>query len=351
VPQRVTDRSGVRLEVTFVTEGTDWLTQQVMVPYLRGDFLHLVFTTPLADREETVRVFDRVIATLEITRTESEQERIEAALQRGAALLGISAESNEALSARAAAPRYMRVIKQGHEIGYLETLEGTTTFREEKGLEAKQEGWLFDTDGSIEYLRENMFVADNLRIAAWESRQETLLVPEKLKRNMIIQKETGYREGTRLIVKYPPDPKAPDRSNSVIKRVTRSFISPIWQVLMPRVLDLDKPELYAFFHYDRDRRDFSLRTVEVMGSAKVLVGTTHVDTTRLRESEGLIPPYNEIFVDDHQRIVHVRSGEIEMIETDRSYVERTYERQIETARDAFQQMLRAKKAARQRGSR
>jgi len=86
--------------------------------------------------------------------------------------------------------------------------------------------------------------------------------------------------------------------------------------LFPRIADLGRPALYAFVSFNSERQGLVLRTLRIVeGRQNLAVDGRRVSATRIEDSEGLIPPVSEIYVDDAGRLVRIVAGNIEMLAT------------------------------------
>lgn len=336
---RVAGRDGVRYAASFTAEGTPWLRQQAVTPARANEYFVIVFIAPMSDREAAEAVFDKVVASFEILRDERAQARIQAALDRGAALLKSATGGRPDVAAHVVEESYLRCLMSGRDIGFVRINERATVLDHRKGVQIREWGWLFNLDGSITHLQQDMFLSADLSFERWENRIHALpaAAPDATP-VLLIDLENAIRQDDQLGVAYLPKPNSPDKKDKVI-RVEPSYASAAWNVLFPRLVDLQKPETYAFSLYKSDRRGLVLQTLEVIGPAQTLVNGQTISTIKIEDSEGLLPPKTETYVDRQGRIVRVVAGQLEMVATTREFVETTYTAKVTDAQNLFKKLM------------
>ena len=334
-PTRIAAREGVRYAATFTADDKDWLRQQAVIGKQPTEFYTLILIAPLDDKQIATETFDKIAESFQILRSELTQEHINAALERGEALRRTVANDKTRLSARPEQDAYLRFVQDGQEIGFVHVHQGPKRLKHRQGLGIREWGWLFKPDKSITQLRHEMFLADDLVYATWDNRVRTL-IPQNADRGAksTISVETGLRQHDKLLVSYTPVFSTGELKDKVIQ-VEPSFASPAWFVLLPRIVDLTKPELYAFSAYSSDRHGLILRTFRVAGPTQVTLDGQTRSAIKLEDSEGLIPPISEIDVEPTSQILRVSAGPLEMLATTRQYVDQHYKSRVDEALATF----------------
>jgi hypothetical protein len=231
-----------------------------------------------------------------------------------------------------------RYIEEGEELGLIEVQERVVTIDDVEGVQILQRAWLFRPDDEIHFLQEDKFLGRNLSYERWVNRTEVLSRadpdgPQKL----TIGAESGIRRDDKILLSYTPDVAIAESREKIID-VEAAYASQAWTTLFPRIVALDKPELYAFSTYESDRRGLVLRTFRVVGAARAGAGGT--GTFRVEESEGLIPPVGTIDVDARGRVLRAVAGPVEIVATTRSYLEQRYGNRIKEAQHLFREAAR-----------
>ena len=142
--------------------------------------------------------------------------------------------------------------------------------------------------------------------------------------------EMGLLKNGMLLVNYTPTFNADTLKEKAIS-VEPSFGSPAWYAILPQLLDLRKPELYSFSAYDSDRCGLVLRTYELNGPTRIFLDGKQLEAFRIRDCEGLLPPFNEIDVDSKGRILRAKAGTVELVATTEKYIEQTFGLRVKTA--------------------
>ncbi|HOQ87502.1 MAG TPA: hypothetical protein PLQ89_17460, partial [Phycisphaerae bacterium] len=290
------------------------------------------------DLDVAGRTFSEILESFQIVRTETQQKQIEAALERGADLLQRAGHGEKKITDRILEPVTLRLTREGQPVGMVEIHEKVDKIAGKEGVRNLQQAWIFNPDGSVQFLQEEKFISADFTYDEW--RNLTQLMPSKQtdpKQRVIMHMEAGIRRGDQLIVKYAGQ-NPNDRQDKAIE-IDRSYGSTGLPLLLPRLVDLDSPELYAFSMYDTERRGMSLRTLRVAGPAQVTVAGRRVSGYKIEDCEGLLPPVNEIIVDRSGRPVHLASGAVEMTLVSPEQLEAEFGERIRATQKQFRESM------------
>ena len=326
-------RPAARLTCRFKADDRDWIRLQAFVRKSTREYFSLLLLAPRSDEAVAADAFERILGSFRVLRSDLVQQRVDGALERGAELIRAVAARPDGLQALGKSDVFLRYIENGREIGFRHTVQTPREQDRRPGMFIREWGWLFREDGSITQLQYAMFLSNDLSYAEWDSRSR-LFIPADAAKDRPAQSYFGMDMGLHkdglLLVNYTPAFNADDLKEKAI--VTEpSFASPAWFVLLPRLLDLNKPELYAFSAYDSDRRGLILRTVEVLGPTRVTLDGKTLNAIRIHDGEGLVPPFNEILVDPAGRPLRVQAGPIELIAASQGDIEKTYKARVDAA--------------------
>jgi len=334
-PARIASRQGVRFAASFTEDKKGWLRQQAVICTQPKKYYTLILITPLSDLQIATEAFDKIVDNFQILRSELTEEQLEAALLRGVALRKTIANNKSKRSALKEQDTYLRFVQDGKEVGFVQVRQGPMQIKHHKGMAVREWGWLFNADKSVTHLQHDMFLADDLAYATWDNRVRTLTpAVEGKPEQSALSVETGMRQKDKLLISYTTVFGQSELKDKVIK-VEPSFSSPAWFLLLPQLVDLNKPELYAFSAYNSDRRGLILRTFRVVGPTQVKIEGQTRQAIKIEDSEGLIPPISEIDVEPTGRIIRVVAGPLEMIATNRQYIDRQYKSRIDDAMATF----------------
>lgn len=334
-PARIGAREAVRLSAYFSAEGQIWLRQQAVIRLRPKDYIFLILIVPFDDRDVAARTFDQIVESFQVVRTEAQQQQIDAALERGFNLAQEVAEGRKKLAHRIEESVFLRLMREGRPIGAVEIRESADTLGGRQGVRSLQQIWLFHPDKSVQFLQEEKFLAADLSFDEWRNLSQLLPSPQvDPQQRLVVHMEAGIRRGDQLVVKYAGT--GVDEEDKVIE-VEPSYASSFWSLLLPRVAELQKPDLYAYSMYDSERRGMILRTFRVVGPAQVTVGRRRMTGIRIEDSEGLLPPINDMIVDDAGRLLQLSSGPVEMRLSTADALEREFGERIRTTQRRFRE--------------
>lgn len=333
-----------RISALAAVTGVEWFLQQAIIAVRPAESFRIVFNTPAAHRSVAEPLFDEMLASFKMLRSEMTQELLGAGLERGTNLLRSLADQRS-VSRNLVEEQYLRFLAEGRDVGYLWLRELRTTQNRREGVGLHQEGWLFDPDGTVKVQINDAFLADDLAYERWENRVQVLRpAAGQSPVQLLVTLEQAVREKDRLLVAFTKaanDPKLEDKSIVV----SASFAPFALFTLFPRLVDLARPELYVFSAYNSERRGLVMRALRVAGPQNILVDGRSVRVTRIEDSEGLIPPVNEMYVDAQGRLARVVAGNVEMIQTSRDKIRSMYGERMAQAQRTFQQLMQAARPA------
>ncbi len=319
-------REVLRCEAVMTSRGTLVLRQQAMIRIKPSEYYALVFVTPQSDEKLARPAFDKVLASFELLRSEAQQQQLLEALVRGSSLLQLVKSGSLDILSKGPREVFLRYLEGDREVGFMQIRAEPQTVERRNGLTIFKWFWFFPPDGSVTLLQQDMFVTADLSFEKWQSRRFTLSPPPKGggQREISQEREDGRRRRVDLLVAYAGKSTGGEVTEKGIE-VDATYASAPWDILLPTLVELKRPELYAFSWYDSSRRGLSLQTFRIAGTRTTPAG---LQATVIEQSEGLIPPIHELWVDrDGQllRVVMNLPGKpVEMLATTRQDVERRY---------------------------
>jgi hypothetical protein len=320
-----------------LNEQGSFLYQYAVVRTGPTTYFVIALLSPHAEGERAKAVFDSVVSSFEILRTEQQQAELDQALERGRELIGGVAGGQIDLGTAVREEVYLRCLIDGREAGFVQIREEATRLDNQKGVAVSRWTWLFQPEGQVTHTRHLSFVSLDLVHEQWESR--TMILPpesedEEEPPPTWFDVESAVREGDKLLVRYTDRPNAPELTEKVID-IEPVYVPSAWDILFPRLVPLDERGLYAFAPYDSTRRGPILRACRVTGSEMMRIGDRAVRATEIETTEGLIPPVHRMRVDDDGRLIQVvvegASPKMEFVSCSASYVQRTYHDRVEKA--------------------
>jgi len=340
---RISSREAVRYAASFSNKGIGGLRQQAVIRVKPTEYLAIIFITSLGDAKEAERLFERIVGSFELMRTEMRDQQMTEALERGKSLLQKLAGDRLEAEKLARKERYLRFTQDGKEVGFIEVCERAVAEGDWPGIEFLKNVWVFMPNGSITYLQNTMFLSNDLTHERWENRLAVLNPAGKKgePRLATFDFESGLRQDNQLLVKYASAPNSDKMLDKAIQ-VEKSYASISWDLLFARVVDLKKVDLYAFSSYDTARRGLQLQAYRVTGSKRMVIGGRPMTAFRIEESEGLLPPINEIDVDENGLVLRVVApgAGTEMVATTRVYVDAKYGDRVKETLATFDRLAK-----------
>ncbi len=326
-----------------------WLHQQAVIQEKPGECFALVLLTSFEDRSIATKTFERIVQSFEFRRTAQQEQHMRKALDRGEKLIQSVAEKKLNLSDHLLKETYLLIKRNGKEIGFLGMQEEPVNVQGHEGVRLYHWNWIFEDDGGISNFNHLMYLSADLKKEEWEYRMQMLTPPGTgVQRKVLLDIESAVRQKDKLLIEYPKKLETMEREDKVLE-VGKSYAPAALMSLLPRLVDLNSPELYAFSTYEHDRRGLILRTMEVVGQQQILAKGQSIQAWKLQDSEGLPPPITSIYVDKKGQILRMDVGNMKMTLTTREYVERKFQSRVNEAQKAIQERMEEyQKALRQK---
>lgn len=329
---QIAAREAGRLALTFTAQQEPWYREQAAVRVQPSQYLVVVLVAPLGDRQAAEATFGHIVAEFRSLRTAAVQQQLDEALVSGTTLLRRAASGQPDITAKIVPESYFLIRRDGRELGVAENHEQLGNMENLPGLHMIQRAWLFEDDGTVVFLEENRFLSRDLSYEQWENVRSTLTTALDAAQKPIppeISFETGLRRDDKLLISSTPRLGHIEPTQKVLETES-SYASGSWSLLLPRLVDLDKPELYAFSTWDADREGMILRVHRVAGP---IPGSL----TRIEDSEGLVPPINQVDVDATGKVVRVQAGPFEMLGTPKAQLDVRWAERIKATQARFRQ--------------
>ena len=331
-PAQIAAREAGRLALTFTAQGEPWYREQAAVRAQPAQYFMIVLVAPLADRQAAAATFDRIVAEFRSLRTAAVQEQVDQALERGTQLLRNAGSGRPDITAKVVPESYFLLLRDRQELGIVENHEQVGTMENLPGLHMIQRAWLFEGDGTVQFLEENKFLSRDLTYEQWENIRSTLTTAVDAAQKPVppeISFESGLRRDDKLLVAWTQRLGQIEPTQKVFE-TEKSYAPGSWGLLLPRLVDLNAPELYAFSAWAPDRQGMVLRVHRV-------VGPVPGGLIRLEDSEGLVPPANQVDVDSAGSIVRIVAPPFEMVATPRAQLDIRWAERVKAAQARFRQ--------------
>lgn len=328
-------RDAVRFAAHLVVEGSPVYHERAVIEVDERRSLALVLSAPRSDTPVAIRTFDRIVDSFELLRSSSRERQIRDALVQGGQVLHATARRVNGLADLVGEESFFDCRLDGRRAGFVHIGERTARFEGSRGAAFEKWTWLFHENGGVTHMRQAMFLADDLSFEHWESWILKISPPNQQgERRSELDVEKAVRQDDKLIVQSQPEPPAVENEEVTIT-VKPQFAPAPWDILLPRVLDLKRSELYAFWWYDPDRQGQSLRTFRVVGPELVRIDGRSTRAIKMEDCEGLVPPVHELHFDEEGRLmralIKLPEREMEMIASNGESIQDRYGEKVAEA--------------------
>jgi hypothetical protein len=137
---------------------------------------------------------------------------------------------------------------------------------------------------------------------------------------VIDQVEKGIRESDKLLLSYTEQPGDLTLANRTLE-LSPTYIPLALQRMLPRLVPLERPELYAFSSYNSLRKSMVLHTYRVLDAGAVTGPRPAGAAYFVEDAEGMVPPGSMIVLDRQAHILRVRAGADTLIRTGRATID------------------------------
>ncbi len=330
-------RPAILFAAAFSLGKTRWLRQEAVVFRTPDELFLITFDTPEADRDVAEGLFDEMVRSFEILRSELVQQQLDRAMLRGEDFLRSLARSGR-LGRDLIQEHYLRLRIEGKDKGYLWIREFRTTVDRREGVGLRQETWVFEDDTRVRRQLTEVFLAGDMTFERWNTMTDVVIsTAGGLGAERLATFEQGMRQDDKLLVAFSETANAKELKDKAIQ-TPEAYAPMAVLTFFPRLVDLSKPDAYAFVCYDSERRGLILRAMRVLGPQEVTVEGRVVRAIRIEDSEGLVPPASELHVDEKGRLVKVTAGNLEMIPATPEQIAGLYRGRVEATLQALREL-------------
>ena len=255
-----------------------------------NQFLVIQFEGPAARQGQIVQASLASIQTLELFDPAPHKARHEADCRRAETMLsGLSPQ--RVLSALAREDCWMAVIRDQRVVGFLH-------FREQPGRQGPQEGLrvfvrsaMLGKDGTRTLTRQELFSSADRRTERWEM----FSVMFSGERETARTHQFGLKQHDRLVAQTVVGPHDTQSRDMPVPQAV--YLPLAFSPLLPRLLDRSAPGACAFAQYDPAGEELTMRTVRVIGPARVTLGGQSYPAVLLEDQPTLDGPVTRLYVD------------------------------------------------------
>jgi hypothetical protein len=315
---------GATCSLKFASKDHDQLRRKAVVLAKANEVFIITFDTLAGDPETTGDIFNQVLDSFEIIHSKMSGKTIEQALQRGVKFLADLKDAD--VSSKLVPESHWRFDNKGRHVGFVRVKERHKAKSGLPGIEIEEKAWFFSEENTLKQLHNTIFLSTDMTRESWENIMEMQAErPEGIARTHQLLK--GLRQADKLAMAYTKNAGDLTLTNEVLE-ISPSYISAALIRIFPRLVDLKTPQTYAFASYQSDTRALVLRTFRVVGPDRI-DGLNHTGPVyKIEDSEGMVPPVSEIYVDKDGRILRIVAGDLVMIATQWKEVELIYKERM-----------------------
>lgn len=295
-----------------------------------------------AEQQQVRSEFDYLAATLRIHYDPAETERLAPAFERGKAL--IEKLRTQAAKVRLDDAEYMYdIVSAGKPIGYLQrriareeyVFSGPHAKKRyaKDGVRVRERSWRFADDGTVWYIRQDLFSSFDLQSEMSENRQVQIPPPDVRPQELFTRTDQVVRERDALFSSYTTsrDKSLPDPSKPI--SVGPVYLDQAWQRLLPGLLLGGAEELHAVAIYNSETRALVSHTIKPLGERKLPGYDTTAYAFEVRD--GFIGGPSLLYTDERGTLLRLEAGDLILTRIPREEIERKYAQRRDAARQRF----------------
>lgn len=307
-----------------------WSIFEAAVRINATEFFRITLKTPTTDEDTARALFDVIVDSFELIHSDVNSKTLQDAMRRGHELL----KPDRAIRLRDNAdPDAYLIVRRGDEnLGFAHIQEFAETRDGKPGLRITERGWLFPTEKSFHRIRNDYFVSEDSRSSMFETRLLVFSPPAENRPAVAAEQiERGIRENDKLVLSYTEELGDTILVNDLLE-VDGTYLPMGLVRILPRLVTLDRPELFAFSSYSSARKGLVLRTFRVMGRPAPEQAAHARIAFIVEDSEGITPPASKIYLDQHGLVRQIIAGRDKVTRVNASRIEKLFGPRVQEAR-------------------
>lgn len=308
----------------------EWSVFEAAVRIHATEFFRITLKTPTTDEDTALALFDVIVDSFELIHSDVNSKTLEDAMRRGHDLL--KPDRAIQLGDNADPDAYLIVRRGDEDLGFAHIREFAETRDGKRGLRITERGWLFPTDKSFHRIRNDYFVSDDFRSSMFETRVLVFSPPAENRPAVVAEQiERGIRENDKLVLSYTEELGDTILVNDVLE-VDGTYLPMGLVRVLPRLVALDRPELFAFSSYSSARKGLVLRTFRVMGRPAPKQAAPARIAFVVEDSEGITPPASKIYLDERGLVRQIIVGRDKVTRVNAPRIELLFGPRVQEAR-------------------
>ncbi len=304
--QRVAARDAATGSFRLRVGGADWIEHVTVVAMPPNRSLVLRLESPDASSSDADRALAATLATLRFPGSELTDNIVSRATLEGRSLLE---RVKQRLGTLQLLPEtYLRITREGRNVGLVRRTEqrvsdGTTT-----EIVVEVHTFSFSDDEPPRESRSVTRTNHNLSSEHWEYEAWTARPdPDGRLMRQPVEIDRGLRERSMLALSFTSTPGQMLLANAA-REVPAGYFPQAVIRLLPRLVDLGKPAIYAFPCYSRELRGIVTRIVRTGGEEFIDVDGKSINAYRISDRETVLGPDTHSVVDEAGHLLRVVRG-------------------------------------------
>jgi hypothetical protein len=338
-PQQVDEREAVRVSARGPFAGSEVQLFSVVVTATETKRFVVEFSGPAADVAELRETFETILDSFRVLITSRDEAALRRASQAAVALLRSIVD--QGMADRLVPSSHYRLLSDGKDVGYMIVSERARSMRKVAGVQIVERAWLFEATGEIKRVENDLFVSRDLKQERWVNRVYQIgVATQQRSRGYAVTQVEGVRQHDTLLVSHSAGP-APMLSGNKAFDLPGDYLPQVLIRLLPRFLLDGKAEPVAFTCYDTQDGALLTRRYDPIGWDVIELDGKSVSAYRVEDRLGLTAEPAVMWVDRQGRLLHVRTGPIDMILTDKARIDMLYAARRAEAETVLTQLIDA----------
>ncbi len=267
--------------------------RQTWVRIKPGEHIVLNISGDPNGKDEMDAVMTKVLASLKLFDPKIAAAEYKKNLTRGAsALKKLSIRKLQTIINKK--PFYFTIKLKGKIIGFVKLTESITKRSDAQGLNVVSSGALILPDTPAQLTWKELFTTPDRTFEQWKQ----VSVQGKGKTAAREIQEAIRKDNWMLVQLHRSGRPKRNWKQELPKTLQTAYLPEALSTLLPRLLDRSKPGAYAFAVYNPDKNDFDMRTVQVVKTETIRIGSRNVKATRMTDQMSRQSPIVNLWVDE-----------------------------------------------------
>ena len=293
----VAGKGAIHLRGQFTVIVKLW-QRQVWILAEPGRFLILTVTGQIPDKEKLNSLCDAVLATLQLIDPKKEFAERKARVERGEKLLA-SLNNKKVTAVLDAQSRWYLFRLKDDYVGFMKVSEKAARRNNSVGVEISKWIMFKFPEDDARLMKRTLFAAGGASVEIWS---EHLQVGEGDR--SVWRVEKGIRQDELIVCTVSECGRERVRKKGVPQKI---YLARATGDLLPRLVDLKKPQSYAFARYTSESNAFEMRTFAVVGPEKITVGGRRVDAIRATDQSSPTADAASLWLDAEGRLLRMQT--------------------------------------------